>query len=221
MKVDRRFCVYNLYDFIKRDLYLDNYNDDVESGLVFFSRDSLEIVKDNFLIIGYCVIDKKSGEHYPIDVLEGKISFFEGSFNCFGNKFKEKMLKYNIETQKPFFSDFLEKWQFLCDFSCFDTNYFYSLSSYIIGNSNLVDKCKVNNLHIYYPSSYLELCYIVKNIICLFDMDYMNMDFLDEYKQLLYSFENKILINFNDDDIYIYFENFCKIILHFYRKENL
>lgn len=216
MNIDRRFIVYNLYDFKKRNLYTGNYNDDIDGGLIYFSRESLNVIFKKFLVVGYCVVDKCTGIHYPIDFVDDKISLFEGPFNCMGDIFKNDMQKYNIENNKYYYSEFMKRWQFLCDSNCFKINNYYSLSSFIIGDNKLLKKCIEKNLNIFYPNCYLELCHIIKNVLVLFEIDYMNMDFLPEYKQLLYSFENNILINFDESDIYIYLENFCKIVLHYY-----
>lgn len=219
MKYDSRFIVYNLYDFNKRQLNLDNYDDDVEAGLLFFSRKAMKEIINEYCVIGFCMYDRKTLIEIPIDFIDDKISIFEGPFNCMEHRLKEALLKYNIETNPPYFTDFMKRWQFLCDFNCFNINSYVALSYYVIKTPSLFKKCIDNNLNIFFPYDYEELCNVVRNIIRLFDLDYMNMDFVSEYKQLLYSLENNILINFNDTDIYVYFENFCKIVLYHKGKE--
>ena len=201
MKYDNRFKVYNLYDFKIRNLILDNFDDDIDAGLLFFSRNSLKEIIKRYCIIGFCMYDKKTLGEIPIDFIDNKISLFEGHFNCMDDSFKEILLKYNIETEPPYCSDFMKRWQFMCDFNCFNSNYYTELSYYVIKTPSLFEKCISENLIIFFPNNYSDLCFVVKNIIILFNLDYMNMDFIPEYKSLLYSLGNNILINFNDSDI--------------------
>ena len=218
--MNNEFVVYNFPDFQVRKLKLDNYNDDIYCGFLFFTRNSLEVIREYFVIVGYCLINKKTGKIFPIDIMEDKIYIFEGPFNCMDKEIKDLLLIYNISTNPPYFTKFLFEWQFQCNFNCFEINEYYKLSSYIMGHNELLLKCKEKNLEFYFPSNFKELCNVVKNIIDLFDFDYMNVDFVESYKHLLYSLENEILIEFTKTDISIYFINFCNIILHCCCKED-
>ena len=76
--MNNEFVVYNFPDFQVRKLKLDNYNDDIYCGFLFFTRNSLEVIREYFVIVGYCLINKKTGKIFPIDIMEDKISIFEG-----------------------------------------------------------------------------------------------------------------------------------------------
>ncbi len=218
---DSRYIVYSFPSFEKRGLNLRNYNDDIECGFLYFTKESLEKLKDKYVIIGYYIIDKIEKTRHLIDVMNDKISFFEGEFNQLHNEIKDDLLNYNIVSQKPYYTEFMFKWQFCCDLNVYNMNDAIKMFSFINRKETCLDICIEKNLNIYFPSSYLELCEVVRNIIILFDMDYMNMDFVPDYKHLLYSLENRLLINFTEKDVYVYFVNFCRIILHYYFEEEV
>lgn len=219
--IDSRYIVYSFPSFKKRGLNVNNYNDDLECGLLFFSKDSLERIKDRFVIVGYYIIDKIDKIQYLIDIMNDKISFFEGEFNQLQGDVKEELLGYNIVAKKPFYTEFMYRFQFKCDFNVFNMNNAIKLFAFINNNDAYLNKCIDFNLNIYFPNTFLELCEVVRNIIFIFDMDYMNMSFVPYYKYLLFSLENRLFINFTDEDIYVYFLNFCKNILHYYFEEEV
>ena len=210
--IDDRFIVYSFPDKKVRGLNLNNYNDDFNCGILFFTRDALNALTKNGIIIGFYYFDEDNISH-PIDIFSNKIGIFEGEFNCFNDNLKKILLAFNIENHDDLLSEFMFKWQFLNVYKNDGATHFIRVVSHIIGDHFLLNKCLEDKINIYLPKSYIELCEAVKKLIKLFKLDYKNMDFVEEYKQLLYSFENNILINFTEDEIWIYFQNFCSVLL--------
>ena len=210
-KTDSRYIVYEFPSFKKRELLLTNFDDDNVCGILCFDIKAIELLKTDFLFVGCWIVNKNSRALFAIDILDDKICLFEGDFNHFEKRMKERLLPLNIEAKAPFISKFMFEWQFRCHFNC-EHLYSYNLYSHIISDNHLLMECISNDYNFYSPSTYEDFCLVVKNYIMLFNIDYQNMDFQDKYKQLLYSLENRILINFSNLDLWVYYENFCKIL---------
>ena len=51
-------AIYDVKEQRFRDLDQTNYNDDLTLGVIFLKRESLDIIKNFFIICGYALIDK-------------------------------------------------------------------------------------------------------------------------------------------------------------------
>ena len=56
----------------------------------------IEVIKQFCLIVGYVLIEKNSGYYHPIDIHDGVVVMFEGTYNCLPEQLKKKMIKYNL-----------------------------------------------------------------------------------------------------------------------------
>ena len=84
-----------VYDVIKkkfRNINPHNYNDDLTIGAIILKRTALEELKQFFVICGYTIINKKDKSCYPIDIHSERIVIFEGTYNCFPDKLKERIV---------------------------------------------------------------------------------------------------------------------------------
>ena len=209
-------AVYDVQKHKFRDLDKFNYNDDLTLAVIFLKRESLEIIKDYFIICGYVLIDKKYGIFYPIDIHDDNIVLFEGTYNCMEEKVKELLISFLIESKPEdgIWSSFFIDWQFQLKSDCF-VKYgpLIELCSECLANSEIIDKMITSETNIYMPLNYKELILHTKKLFELFKINISSLKYDEKYKYLLQSIINHYHINFQKEDVFKTYYQICKICL--------
>lgn len=208
--------VYDLFDFRKRKLDTKNLDDDITCGFIYFSYEALKILSQHYSIIGYCMLS--SFRRFPIDILSDKICLFEGVFNSLDESVKDEVSKYNIfDVTKGYLSTFMNDWQFKCDFNCFDNHgKLIKLSSKIIGTKKYLNKALTDKTCIYYPTCYVDFCNVVSSLINLFELNYLELDWETNIKEIISSCIKKLYIRLTMDQMYEFIDSLCVYLLNTY-----
>lgn len=198
-----------------RDLNTSNYNDDLIVGTIIFDRKVLSIIKKYCGIIGYIIVERKTGNYYPIDIQDDRIVMLEGTYNCLPSKLKKEMIVYNLHnTNLPFWSPFFFHWQFQCDDKCFEEfGPMIELCSSCIDDAYLLSLLIEKNCHIYDPQNYEELKEITQNLFQIIGVDINPLDYEVSFKYLVDSVLNGYYIKFNDYEMDKFFYNVCTFCL--------
>lgn len=194
-----------------RPLDTSNYNDDIIIGTIFFDRNVIEVIKQFCLIVGYVLIEKNSGYYYPIDIHDGVVVMFEGTYNCLPEQLKKKMIKYNLhKANSPCWSYFFFQWQFQLSEDCFkEGGPMIELCSECLGKEEIMKSLIKNECHIFEPSNFTEMSTLTKNLFGIFKLDINAMDYEMDYKYLVDSVLNGYYIRFDKKDIEKFFFNVC------------
>lgn len=111
----RKIKVLPLENKFFRDHNPENFNDDMEAGMVIFKKETLEILKKYFYIYGLTMYDKENiNNKYIIDILSDKIVFWEGEYNKLNSYIKDLIDVYNINSLDKFenlLSEAMVDWQ--------------------------------------------------------------------------------------------------------------
>lgn len=211
--------VYDLRTLEKRKLNTKNFDDDTTCGFVYFSFEALRILNQHYSIIGYCMIS--SSRRFPVDVLSDKICLFEGVFNSLDESVKKEISRYNLtDVTKCYLSGFMNDWQFKCDFNCFERHgELIKLSSKIIGSRKQLNKAIVNKTCIYYPVNYIGFCEVVSSIINLFELNYLELDWETNIKEIVSSCIKKLYIKLSLDQMYEFIDSLCIYLIEKYFSE--
>lgn len=178
----------------KRTLNENNYNDDTDAGLIVFSEDCFEYLRQRYIILGLTMIDTyNENQSYIIDNLEDIFVFWEGEFNKLPREVKVGLEKYNnIEKSTGIISPAMFEWQL---------------------NANWDWKNKA------YPSQYLGE-YLIENYIELVKEYKCNM-VLPKNEEIFKEQINNILeiLNIKIEDVYKN-ENGYREVLEIMNQEN-
>lgn len=211
--------VYSLDDKKERKYNPDNFDDDIDCGFIYFSKDIINELKKHFFIFCYYMVDK-SGNFYLIDDLEDKIMFFEGEYNRIKSAINNDLIRYNIRIEiKDYLpiSRFMILKEFYLDWNAHEkSGYFYELAGCIwkkIEPTNLIGKCVLN------PNNYKEFCDSINNLVSVTNFPYQTLNLQKDFQELIHSAIEEIFIEFSAEDIYIYFEQICKIVLYYLKGE--
>ena len=204
--------VYDIKDLKKRTLDKNNISD-IKDGFIYFTLDIIPILKERYSLLKFMIVDEK-GE-YIIDIMSDKICFFETEYNKLDDDIKEKISKYNItNVDGKYITAFMYDWQFECDFDCFK-NYdpIYEISSKIVWNVERVKRAYKLKIWLDIPKTYVDYCDSISKLIKIFDLDYSKLDIKDEIKELLRSAEKKLLIEYTNQELDLYFKKFCVLFM--------
>lgn len=211
----KKLLVYDESKNSFRDLDKNNHNDDIVCGSVLFNREAICEIRKYFYICGYAIIEKETKYIYPIDIQKDKIVIFEGTYNCFPLKLKELLIDFNItELIGRVWSSFFVSWQFFCDFNAF-TNYgpFIKLCNNIIGSATRMKKLLAkDDIALYEPINYEELCEFTRNIFALSGVDVNKYDYYTSVKYLIESLLNNYHINFTNNEITSHFQMISQLV---------
>lgn len=206
-----------VYDETKksfRDLDVSNYNDDYIIGTLFFERIALEEIKKYYIICGYALIEKETNNIYPIDIHKTNVVMLEGTYNSLQDELKKELIKYNLHTcPEKIWSHTFFMWQFMCDFSVFDrSGPLIKLCHNIFSTENRMRQLIDNNISIYEPISYNELCVLTKELISISKINIYEYDYYDSFKYMIDSLIKGYHINFSEKDITKVSLQICQLI---------
>ncbi|MBQ7891034.1 MAG: hypothetical protein IJ359_02645 [Erysipelotrichaceae bacterium] len=198
-----------------RRLNKENYDDDLVCGCVLLERNAIIEISKYYCVCGYVLIEKITKCFFPIDIQEDKVVIFEGTYNQMPTSLKDALVNYNIKVLTgKLWSSFFIKWQFLLDDDVFEkSNPFIELCNNIIDSpmrrNRLLD---MNEIVLYEPINYEELCKFTKNILKLSDLNINEYDYTLSVKYLIDSLIKGYRINFSKNDIKEYFFNICMLV---------
>lgn len=81
-----------------RPINENNWNDDMDAGLIAFDKKCLKYLKKRYLFIEYHMVDLFNQKSVLVDILDDKVVFWEGEFNQLPFEVKKDLEKYNIKT---------------------------------------------------------------------------------------------------------------------------
>ena len=206
-----------VYDVIKkkfRNINPHNYNDDLTIGAIILKRTALEELKQFFVICGYTIINKKDKSCYPIDIHSERIVIFEGTYNCFPDKLKERIVPLIITSLiEPLFSQFFFEWNLLNNWDCFTNNGdFIEMCAHFNAEQKIIDRMLREDISIIAPQSYDELCEMTKNAILLSGADFYSPNYIEKYKYLVDALVHHFHINFTSAEVQEYMYQISHII---------
>lgn len=114
LKKPREIQVVDLMTLKIRDHNPKNYTGDRDEGLVYFKKDIIDVIRENYYIYNLQIIDKNEIDNqYLIDILDDKIMFFEGEYNKLPKSIKDKIDSYNfVPSEKiDMISEAMKSWQ--------------------------------------------------------------------------------------------------------------
>lgn len=210
----------------QRPINENNYNDDMDAGLIVFDYSCLEYLQKRYIIIGLNMLDTFSKESYIIDPLEDIVVFWEGEFNKLPREVKKQMEQYNNKKRtKKIISGLMFEWQLNANWNYMDKAEPYQrLALYLVENyKELVLEYKCD---IILPKDINIFKKQVKNILRITKLELgdlrivetINSDFstTPQYKEIVHIMEEKAtqiteLINL--------FQFFCLLVLDKVDKE--
>ena len=211
--MNKEILVYDDFKDFFRKLDINNYNDDIVVGTVFFQRSAISVIQKELRVCGYILIDD-DGNMYPIDIRDTEIAMLEGTYNCLPQETKQALVEYNLH-QKPerIWSRFFFLWQFMCDWNVFKSSgSFIEMCSSIIRDSRKIDKLLKQKIDIIFPTNYEELCMFAQNIRRLSEIEFFNPEYIEEANYIVDALLNGYHINMSKDDIEQYSYQLCTIV---------
>lgn len=196
-----------------RELNPLNYNDDLTFGLVYFNKESLSVFKQYFLICGYCLIDKKDGGFYPIDIQTNLVAIFEGTFNCFDSELQNKLEPFCLDKKpSPIMSKFFFEWQLECSSDCFIENgSFIRLCNNCLGSQGALETLLKADCHLVEPDNREELSSIIKKLVKIFSLSIYDKDYNETFKYVIDGLMRNFYIRFSELEIKQYFYQICTL----------
>lgn len=211
--MNKEIFVYDDFKDFFRKLDINNYNDYIVVGTVFFQRSAISVIQKELRVCGYILIDD-DGNMYPIDIRDTEIAMLEGTYNCLPQETKQALVEYNLH-QKPerIWSHFFFLWQFMGDWNVFKSSgSFIDMCSSIIGDSRKIDKLLKQKIDIIFPTNYEELCMFAQNIRRLSEIEFFNPEYIEEANYIVDALLNGYHINMSKDDIEQYSYQLCTIV---------
>lgn len=198
----------------KRTLNENNYNDDTDAGLIVFSEDCFEYLRQRYIILGLTMIDTyNENQSYIIDNLEDIFVFWEGEFNKLPREVTVGLEKYNnIEKSTGIISPAMFEWQLNANWDWKNKAYpSQYLGEYLI--VNYIELVKEYKCNIVLPKNEEIFKEQINNIL-----EILNIKIEDVYKNEngyravleIMNQENKVK---NKEILKSLFEYFCSIVL--------
>ena len=176
----------------KRSLNKNNYNDDMEAGLIVFNHSCLNFLTKRYVVIGMSMMDMFEESSFLIDTMENTVVFWEGEFNKLPNDIKKGLEPYNDKNQSSnIISPAMFEWQLLSNWNAIDNaDPFQRLGYYLIENHReLVLEYQCN---VYLPVTENDFITQAENIMKILKMGADDLeksvvpdDVFDEIYQLL------------------------------------
>ena len=198
----------------KRTLNENNYNDDTDAGLIVFSEDCFEYLRQRYIILGLTMIDTyNENQSYIIDNLEDIFVFWEGEFNKLPREVKVGLEKYNnIEKSTGIVSPAMFEWQLNANWDWKNKAYpSQYLGEYLI--ENYIELVKEYKCNIVLPKNEEIFKEQINNIL-----EILNIKIEDVYKnengyRAVLEIMNQEKKEKNKEILKSLFEYFCSIVL--------
>lgn len=149
-----------------------NYNDDTKVGIVLFSTEVLTILKKYYSLFDFTLISDTGNQDVIIDILEERVSFFEGEFNKFPDDIVAEIKQYNIKEypkDNAIISSAMFEWQLNASWHFMDKALPFQKLGYIISSKH-IEKAKDEHLSLYPPTNIDELIALYQSIIKVLKM---------------------------------------------------
>ena len=198
----------------KRAINENNYNDDTDAGLIVFSEDCFEYLRQRYIILGLTMIDTYNEEQsYMIDNLGDIFVFWEGEFNKLPREVKVELGKYNnIEKSTGIISPAMFEWQLNSNWDWKNKAYpSQYLGDYLI--ENYIELVKEYKCNIVLPKNQEIFKEQINNVLEILELKIEDI-YRDEpgYKVIL-EIMNQGNIKTNKRMLKSLFEYFCSIVL--------
>lgn len=195
-----------------RKINENNWNDDIDAGLIVFDKKSIKYLKERYIFLEFAMIDMYTKDSVLIDFVSDKIVFWEGEFNKLPYEVKKELEKYNIRKKmNGIISTAMFEWQLNgnLDYERYET-YYQKLGKYIL--EKYFDVAYESRISTELPESYKDLIEKVKDLLQLFSLKYKQ---LYKYEKGFFTLE-KVLNNKYKPDSKIsaeLFDYFCYLLL--------
>lgn len=214
-KEDLNIKVVTLDDNDIRDLNPDNYNDDMDAGLVVFSSDSVAEIKKYYYFYDLKLIPKI--EHVQlslVDYFDDIIVFWEGEFNSrLPYELKKKLEKYNLVNRtNNIISTAMFNWQLMGKWEIFNDLYPNQRLAKIIYD-NYKKIALDNQLDFYPPTSIDEYATFINKILSILGIKKENLKLTPEKEEMLDKIMNKDYKFKNNVDMVNNYYGLCYIIV--------
>lgn len=220
-RIDNRFKVYDLEDRNFRALNLHNYDDDMNAGLLVFSLDAIDPIKEYFYFYGLELIPKIDNLHEClVDVHKNFLTFWEGEFNSYiPQELKEKLLKFNITDYKEhLLSAAMFDWQLKAQWDVYDK---------MLPNQQLARKilekefnqAKEVGIDFCSPRNISEYSVFVNSFKKLKNFKFEELHISSENIDLIKGIMDGTAQFANQEALYINFQGLCVLFLRVYYNE--
>lgn len=204
----------------KRTINENNYNDDIDAGLIVFSENCFEYLRQRYIVLGLTMIDTyDDNQSYIIDNLEDVFVFWEGEFNKLPREIKVGLEKFNdIEKSKGIISPAMFEWQLNSNWDwkkkASPSQY---LGDYLIENHfELVKEYKCN---IVLPQNKEIFKEQIKNILEILELRIEDIYKNEKGYKMLIKILNDENTQISKETLKSLFEYFCSIVLEKVDKE--
>lgn len=198
----------------QRPINENNYNDDTDAGLIVFSEDCFEYLRQRYIILGLTMIDTyNENQSYIIDNLEDVFVFWEGEFNKLPREIKVGLEKYNnIERSKGIISPAMFEWQLNSNWEWKNKAYpSQYLGDYLIENHlELVKEYKCN---IVLPKNEEIFKEQINNILEILELKIEDIYKNENGYEAVLEIMNQGNKEVNKEKLKSLFEYFCSIVL--------
>ncbi len=202
---------------LRSRIYRDNDPDidDDTIGFILFKPQAIQELTKYYVVCGHTIIGKSKQLQYPIDIHKNYFILLESTFNYFPLELKDSLIEFNISgIEAPFWSKFFAEWVILGDWDCFTNNgTFIEMCSILTQNERIVSQMIAENLSLIHPFTYDELCDFTRFSIYLTGTDYINTEYVEEFKYLIDALVHHYRINYSDSEIELYTHQVSTIII--------
>lgn len=204
-----------------RALNPKNYNDDTDAGLVVFDKVALKLLREYYYVYYLRLIPKTGDvEGVLIDVLDDCIVFWEGEFNGLPEEIKKALEKYNIKDKKDgIISDAMFSWQLEASWNFTDKLKPHQKLAYYF-NEHYLQLCFENEMDFVEPENTQELKVFIEKTMKLLQLKIEDLNINAEKKNMLYDILKGKNIQFTKNDLSMFFEGFCYVLLASTRGES-
>ena len=190
-----------------------NYNDDINAGLVPFSYDCIDLLKQYYLVYGLLLIPKRDDiPQVMIDFVDDYIVFWEGEYNKLPLEIKNELINYNIKKEiSPFLSEAMFAWQLGCCFDYSEKEAFYQQLADYYREHHLQESIE-KELSFDEPKTVCELGKFISKALAVVNLSLEDLRFVQD-KHIMFEKICNNDINLDKQKISDAYEGFCYILL--------
>lgn len=171
-----------------------NYDDDINAGILVFSNEAIDDLKDEFYFFDHVLYSKSNPSlSIIVDQPENYIAFWEGEFNKLPKNIRHDLKKHNITERngKAIITPAMIEWQLKANWDYMDySEPFIKLANY--ARSNYKNISIDNGLTFFYPRNLKELHIFLVSIKSTFNLSpHIFNSSSKDVKILIEVYENK------------------------------
>lgn len=198
-----------------RKLNPNNFDDDMHAGLIVFSNEAVNIIKNYYYFYDLYLVPKKAGVNSClIDVLDDYVVFWEGEYNSnLPFELKEQINHFNIKNVKEhLLSDAMYQSQLMAQWDI----YKYLLPNQKLGRLMLrhfKEKAFEQGVDFYPPRDIAEYSNFVIKMINVTELDIENFNISPENKEKIARIIKKEESFKTSKDLYNNFQGLCLLFI--------